>query len=450
MLLQGSVKPAKEDFNTLLVKLQQTRTSSETTRNLEPTTFDVSVPHGIQNNSRCKVRVMSLESESPVKAEVDEAYEGEDEHEDSLSIKRELSDFDLQDQEAVATKKEHDSIDKEMKYPNQASNELEERNDRYNQKSVDIIQSGHVSDPGIVKADFGASPKLKRFCSNLEKGDLLKNTTLPLPLLNSGSFEDFQELSANPMVKLERSKSVMSHISADRVMLKQHSLSQILPSGSRKLWWKLFMWSHRNIHRTFSRNSALVPSSAALNSKCGYSSDTFEPKQGKALRHAESSESITTETFNKSSIGKNIDDQRWSRQIESSSFRAGNQWFAFSTESEFSWVDAWVKDLEIQQPIPEDDLDDDNARSIVFPPTPNEGRSMTRSTSQLNHLDANLSRDILNANSLVQCLNPASSVAHISDVGIKVIPAISHLTNLRSVNLSNNFIGKALEQKCSP
>ncbi|TKY56262.1 Outer arm dynein light chain 1 protein isoform 1 [Spatholobus suberectus] len=240
----GNERPSKEDFNTLLAKLQCSKISSE------PTTFDVTVPNGIQKNSRFNVRVMSLES--PVEAEAQEAYKREDGDKDSPLIKRELSDFDLQDNEAVASKERYDATDKEIKYPilygNQVNNELEDKNDRYSQKSVDTTESGHVSDPGIGKVDFMASPKFKRHFSNLEKFVGHGQITHHLPPSKSKSFEDFQELSA--MVNLESPRSVMSHYSADRVMLKRHSSSQVLPSGSKKLWWQMILWSHRKIRRT--------------------------------------------------------------------------------------------------------------------------------------------------------------------------------------------------------
>ncbi|MCI21369.1 leucine-rich repeat-containing protein, partial [Trifolium medium] len=174
-----------------------------------------------------------------------------------------------------------------------------------------------------------------------------------------------------------------------------------------------------------------VPAISSLSNQLGYSSDTLEPKQIKALRHVKSSVSITTYSRNNSI---DVDDQRRSRFQK--------QWFSFSTESSsYARVDAWVKDLEIQEPVPEDDLLDDNAEIISFPPSPEAGRPMIRNISQMTHTNSNLSKDILKANCMVQSLNPASSIAHISGVGIKAIPIISHFFNLRSVNLSNNFIG---------
>ncbi|KAG5112464.1 hypothetical protein JHK82_035733 [Glycine max] len=412
--LKGNERSSKEDFNTLLAKLQSTKKISS-----EPATFD----------ALFNARITTLES--PVKAEAQETYKDED----STLIKRELSDFYLQDHEAVASKG-YDTTDKEVEYPilyeNQVNNELEDKSDRFSRKSVDTTESGHTSDPGIGMADSWASPKFKRYLSNLEKFDEHGKITRHLPAASkSKSFKNFQELSS--MVSLESPRSVMSHHSADRVLLKRHSSSQVLPSRSKKLWWKMILWSHRNIQRTLSSNSTLVPTSAALNS--GYSSDTLEPKQGKALRPVKSSDSITMESFNKRSrTGKNIDNQRGSR------FQS-DQWISFSTESSsFTRVDAWVKGLEIQQPLPEDDFDVDNARSIVFPPSPNAGGSMIRTTSQLTYPDANLSKEALTAISVVLSLNPTSTIAHISGIGIKAIPSISHLSSLRAVNLSNNFI----------
>ncbi|XP_058756042.1 uncharacterized protein LOC131629256 isoform X2 [Vicia villosa] len=364
-----------------------------------------------KKNSGSNVRVMRLES--PVKAG------------NSPSIKRELSDFDLQSDEPVANKEVDDPKEK-----SQVNAELEDRSDEYSRKNDDTNRSGHVSDPGIGKSDFLGSPKLKRSCSNIENNDVHRQMNEYLSPSNSPSFEDFRDLLANPMVNLKRSRSVKSDYSADRVMLKRHSSSQVLPSGSKKLRLKLFLWSQRNIHRTFSRKSKIVPAISSLSDQLGYSSDTLEAKQLKGMKHLQSSVSFPAQSISKIING---DDQMQNR------FR--NQWLAFSTESSsYARVDAWVKDLEIQEPVLEDGVLDYNAGSISFPSFPDAGRSMIGSTSQLFDTNSNLSKDILKANSIVQSLNPGSSVAHISGFGIKAIPAISYFSNLRSVNLSSNFI----------
>ncbi|CAK8537470.1 unnamed protein product [Lathyrus sativus] len=404
----GKEKSSKESFDTLISKLRHS-VSSES-RDSQPATYDVTVTNGCQKSSRSDVRVMRLKSLVKV-------YKGGDEteNENSASIKRELSDFDLQSDEPVASKEGYDSKGK-----NQVSDELEDQSNRYSRKS----------DPGIRKSDFLGSPKLKRSCSNIENKDVHRQIHEYLSPSKSLSVEDFPDLSTNPMLNLKRSRSVKSDRSADRVMLKRHSSSQVLPSRSKKLWWKLFLWSQRNIHRTFSRKSKLVPAISSLSDQFEYSSDTLEPKQLKAMKHVRSSVSFTTQSVSEI---VNDNDQRQNR--------FPNQWLAFSTESSsYARVDAWVKDLEIQEPVPEDGVLDYNAGSISFPPSPDACRPLIGSTSQLPDSNSNLSKDILRANSMVQSLSAASSVAHISGVGIKAIPVISHFSNLRSVNLSNNFI----------
>lgn len=446
--IKGIEGSSKGDLKKLHAKVQHPTISSKS-RDIKPDdTHDVTTG-GTQMNSRCDVKVLS--PESPMKTEVEEAYEGEDEHEDSPSIKRELSDFDLQVHEAVASKVGYDPTGKEINSPSlykkQTNIRLEDEDDKYDKNSVDLIQSGHVSDPGMGKPDFWASPELKRSCSNLERRDIFRKTAHPFPSSKSHSFEDLQELSANQLVNLESPRSVMTQRSADRVMLKRRSSSQVLPSGSKKLWWKLFLWSHRNIHQPWvSKSTQLHPASAVFNSQCGYSSDIMEPKQGKTSRHvgSPSHASSSGEYFSKSGKDKNIDNQKWSRFHKENNFdfRTENQWVAFSTESSsFNRVDEWVKDLENQQPPSEDDFADDNIGTTVLPPSPDADRSVARITTQLpRNQDANLSKDILYANSVVQSLNPASTAAHISGIGMKAIPAITHFSSLRSVNLSNNFI----------
>ncbi|KAK4274115.1 hypothetical protein QN277_017395 [Acacia crassicarpa] len=427
---------SKERLKSLHLKIEQ----------LKASTLDVKEPRGIQKNSRCNVRVMNLES--PVQDEAEEAYEGEDEHEDSTSIKRELSDMDLQSHanEANSSKGGFGPRDDEISFPilygTEANNQFEDKNVRESQKSIDMIQSGHVSDPGVSKAVFWASPNLKRSCSDLERRDVFRNLTRQLPYSTSQSYEDLQRLSEDQMDYLESPKSGVTHCSADKVMLKKHSSSQVLPSRSRRLWWKLFLWSHRNIHRPrFSKSTQLPPPhvAAASNRQCGYSSDILEPKQVKAVGNVESPGSYTGESFGKLSIEEHTDNQRWGTfHIGESNMWPQNQWVAFSTESSsFTRVDEWVRDLGTQEPLPLDG-DDDNERGIVYPTSPDTGRSMVRSTAQ--HPGANLSKEILFANSIVQSLNPASSAAHITGVGLKAIPAISHFSSLRTVNLSNNFI----------
>lgn len=415
------------------------------TDELKLTSFSVSVPYDMQDNSLCNVKVMS--HESPVGNEVAEiAYEGEDEHEENISIKREFSDFDLQAHVTNSGEEEvdpsnrksgcFDSIDKAV------NGQFKNKDEKGNEKGVDIIQSGHVSDPGIGKAEFWASPKLQRSCSNLETRVVLRKIADQLPPSKSESYDELQELASKLRQNFDPGSpgSVKSHLSADRVMLKKHSSSQILPSRSRRLWWKLFLWSHRNLHKPWISRRQPVPIVAAQKQQGGYSSDTLEPNRGMNSGKVLSPGSYTDESLNKGWSGNyNNCNRSWDGFDNGiSAFWPHNQWVAFQPESaSFKRVDEWVKGLETPTPIPV--VDDEG---FVFPPSHDTGKSPARSTAHLTYrTDINLPVEVLHANSVIQSLNSSSTVAHIAGIGLKAIPTISRFSGLRTVNLSNNFIG---------
>lgn len=427
------------------VKLEHPLKSSNP-EELNTTSFSVPVPFDIKGNSTCKVKVMNLESPVVQGEAVEVAYEGEDEHEENSSIKREFSDFDLQAHVANAGEEEFQSRNKNMKYSDSFDTEVnaqfEDKFEKDAEEGVHIIQNGHVSDPGIPKADFWASPKLKRSCSNLESRDMLKKISGRLPPSKSHSFEELQGLADGAMEGARLRDpgspgSVMSRRSADRVMLKKRSSSQVLPSRSRRLWWKLFLWSHRNLHKPRPVKPPPLPITAAFNQQGGYCSDSIEPNRALQLSEMESPGSFTGHNHQN-------DNQSWDGfHGGTSSLWPQNHWVAFPAESSwpFARVDEWVKDLGTQPPFPFDN-DDKNVEDIIFPPSPETGRSPSRNAIHpTRHPNANLSEEILHANSVIQSLNSSSTVAHITGIGLKAIPTISHFSSLRSVNLSSNYIG---------
>ncbi|KAG6774146.1 hypothetical protein POTOM_021496 [Populus tomentosa] len=429
------------DFNTALktlnISLQHPVEPFESD-GLKSSSFAVSFPLDVEKDS---INVQVMSHESPVVNEA--AYEGEDELEEDVSMKRDLSDLDLQSHVANSGEEVSfplcarlDSSDSLDRMGNERYAKKDEK--KVDEKAIDIIQSGHVSDPGIGKAEFWGSPKLKRSCSNLETSKFLRKIANQLPLASQYS-EELQGLTEK--LRDPRSPtSITSHCSADRVMLKKHSSSQVLPSRSRRLWWKLFLWSHRNIHKPWYVKPQPQAVSKVLNQQGGYSSDTLE--LDRALSKMQSPGSFTRESMNKGRMNNEEDSQSWN------GFHAGisglwpqNQWVAFSIESSpFSRVNKWVEDLETQPPPPDAHDDNNDVKSdndIVFLPSPDTGRSPGRTTACP---DFNFSVEILHANSVIQSLNSSSTVAHIAGIGLKAIPTISHFSSLRSVNLSNNAI----------
>ncbi|RZS18194.1 hypothetical protein BHM03_00050423 [Ensete ventricosum] len=347
-------------------------------------------------------------------AAVEAAYEGGDEHDDVLSMKRDFSDFDLQ---ALAMEKG------ELAYPgfNQEFNNyvMEYKLDKVAGITPKMLdQSGHVSDPGMGRTTaFWGSPSLKRSCSNIERKRSGKLLTLPT---KSYSYEDLQKLAANDGVEahsiLGSPLSVMTSCSADKVMLKKRSSSQVLPSRSRKLWWKLFLWSHRNLHKSWvSKPERTVSTVDASKQKGGYCSDTLEPSCKIDIKNKKPMEEPEIRT------------DLWPQ----------NQWVAFCAESSsLDRVNAWVHSLDDSPFYP---IDDGEVATGVY-----SNMDCTEVGEPSGKNQTGLSRrtveEIVQANKIVESLNSLSAVAHISCMGLKVIPAISAFNSLRVVNLSGNFI----------
>lgn len=402
----------KEGYsNTLQAKALESPMKSSAPKNFNSTTPLPLVPHNNNNTRRnltCKAKVKvatSHDSPGPGDAPPEMAYEGEDEHENS-SMKRDSSACDLR-------ARAEDTLEEAQSNPLDSSDtECME----VVKNSANMIPTGHLSDPGTGKVVFCSSPKLQRSCSNLETKDVLLKR-IPhhqLPISKSQSSNKLQELGipGSPC-------SVMTGYSADRVMLKKHSSSQVLPSRSRKLWWKMFLWSHRNLHKPYPHPP---PISLTVDRQTGYSSDTLEPNAIAQPEKLQLSGSFAGKFRNKGLCHQ-------------------NQWVAFSTDSSsFRRVEEWVKDLEIPAQLQARNGDDGNEGNIVFPSALEINRSPARSPTHSIRRHASIPEEALHANSIVRSLNPSSTVAHISGIGLKVIPAVSCFSNLRSVNLSANFI----------
>ncbi|KAM0005285.1 putative leucine-rich repeat domain superfamily [Helianthus debilis subsp. tardiflorus] len=378
--LAGKNKKIKEknDNKTLQVNLQHLgkpidkddQESNPKSKSKSKSTFSVDVPFSIPKSSACNVKVVNLES--PVKSQQQEEvtydYEGEDEHENDTNSKTNLP--------------------------------VQEQDDHQNNYSdIEINKDGHLSDPGTSKKPFLPSPKLKRSCSNIET----KRVMLKPKIAPNESFEDLQKLAGDGSMS---PVSVTSNYSADKVILRKCSSSQILPSKSRRLWWKLFLWSHRNLHEPIKgvQNKLLI-----INQQGGYSSD-LEPNR----RTEKSKSKSKLEIVNK-------EDQRWN---------SINQWMAFPAGSPLTRVDEWVQEIPAGPVLT---IGNEEDGEIMFPPSPDNGKKPAEDITDL-------PEEIAYANRVIQSLNSSSKVAYISGIGLKVIPVISGFTSLRSVNLSGNSI----------
>ncbi|PHU20413.1 hypothetical protein BC332_11564 [Capsicum chinense] len=410
--------------------------SSARTDDSKSSSVVVPLPFG---SSRSNDKVM--DHESPVKGDTEEvAYEGEDEHDESLSMKRDNSDFDLQARGRSSggeyDRSYNEGIRRNCSFQSEMNDQENSKSDK-DAEAVEIVKSGHISDPGFGKVESWASPKLQRSCSDLAMRDMLTKLSGQLSLSKSKSYDEMQKLAEK--MTLGSPASVLTHRSADKVMLKKHSSSQLLPSRSRKLWWKLFLWSHRNLQGNGGIQQLPILAKTALNQQGGYSSDTLELGKGMDLSNLGSPGSFTAESLNKGRYDKGkkvLDDFEGV-----SGFWPQNQWVAFPEESSrFMRINEWVNELPIHPPClidEHDHIEDD----VDIPPYPHAGKSPVRNSPLISQYpNINVPEEVAHANTVIRSLNSSSTVAHIAGAGLKVIPAMSHLFSLRSVNLSGNFI----------
>ncbi|KAK1435475.1 hypothetical protein QVD17_01239 [Tagetes erecta] len=354
-------------------------------------TFSIDAPFSIPKSSTCNVKVVSHESPSKYQQqqEVLLAYEGEEDT--------------------------HEENDTNYKSNLQISNDklsVKDQDDDQNIYSdVENNNDGHLSDPGASNKPFLPSPKLKRSCSNLET----KRVMLKAKIAANESFEDLQRLGEYGCMS---PVSVTSNCSADKVILRKCSSSQILPSKSRRLWWKLFLWSHRNLHEPIKgvQNKILI-----INQQGGYSSDTLEPN-----RRTEKSKPKSKSKLEKVNKG----DQKWKSVNQDYGLWPEKQWMAFPAGSSSRRVDEWIQEIPTEPILTICNEEDDE---ITFPPSPENSKRPAGSITDL-------PEEIAYANRVIQTLNSSSTVAYISGIGLKVIPMISGFSSLRSVNLSGNLI----------
>ncbi|ONK75568.1 uncharacterized protein A4U43_C03F18260 [Asparagus officinalis] len=385
--------------------------------NVKPRVKPIDLPYQSEENNASKEEISSPLSPKPKPTSnenmitrvdsggADAAYEGGDEHDEVLSMKRDYSDLDLHAQA--------NSMDSNPEFVQLRHELIETKSERDEPITPDLLmQSGHVSDPGISRPTaFCGSPSLKRSCSNIEtKRTNLQNFDSPT---KSQSYTDLKNLSTggNSLYRIQSSPlSAKSNCSADRVMLKKRSSSQVLPSRSRKVWWKLFLWSHRNLHKPSDFSKPPIPS-LTFHQKAGYSSDTLEPSQTPLK-------------------GKN-------KAVKES----GNQWVAFAMDSSspLDRINAWVNSIDETELAPIHDSDDgeiEEQKKGDFEIGESSGKNRS------SYAGRRTSEEIMQANNVIQSLSSFSSVAHISGMGLKVIPSISTFSSLRTINLSGNFIGQ--------
>ncbi|CAL9093197.1 unnamed protein product [Musa hybrid cultivar] len=377
-------------------------------RSIENAVTEVTLGESFAKNAKVAVDDKSVLTEA--------SYEGSDEHDEDLSMKRDFSDFDLQ---ALAVEKD-DIVSKG--WDQELINDgLEDKLEKFDVITPEVsIHNGHVSDPGMgQKSMFWGSPVLKRSCSNIETMRVGKLTRSPTKSNSSDEVyntwgnlggEATEDIPGSPL-------SVMTSVSADKALLNKRSSCQVLPSRSTKLWWKLFLFSHRNCHKPWVSVSQKIAIDDTSKNNVGYCSDTLKPNPCFETKNESDME--------RPEIRSNAD--LWPQ----------NQWIAFSAESSLlDRVTAWVHSLEGGPFCPTDN--GEAAEEVVSYATCHEAGE-TSGTKQSHNVRHAVGK-VIQTNNIIQSLCSFSPVAHIAGLGLRVIPAISAFNSLRSVNLSGNSI----------
>eukprot|EP00252_Welwitschia_mirabilis_P013930 TRINITY_DN3085_c0_g1_i2.p1 TRINITY_DN3085_c0_g1~~TRINITY_DN3085_c0_g1_i2.p1 ORF type:complete len:609 (-),score=71.44 TRINITY_DN3085_c0_g1_i2:671-2497(-) len=341
------------------------------------------------------------------------------------------------------------------------------------------MQEGHLSDPGFSKSEYlspeSVSPVFRRSksVSKLEisgtrrlkkaEGKEVAYST-PLPPSNSQSYEDLQTLEgAQRGIRASQGShcSEMTSCSADKVILKRGSSSKVLPSRARKLWWKIFLWSHRNLHKGSGVNEnghshTFEAIQKQYNAAGGYSSDTLDMCREKLQKRQEDcGKSTPVGSVYDLRAGENVQTATGTRNIKQidtvhtcrdPTSQSSNQWMAFSVDqSPMQRVQEWINSIdnsimaENGRELQEDtDAKTQAADAETYETIVPEAYDKAATSFQ----ESNMPEELQLANNAIRSLNAFSTVAHISGINLKVIPLLAPFTSLRTINLSANNIGR--------
>lgn len=325
----------------------------------------------------------------------------------------------------------------------------------------DDMLTGHVSDPGVYVREelqsrcespalhndgcMGQSIDMKRTAS-------LQNFEAEVHKPKSTVVGDAIEDTSIEVDGHARSLSELTFHSADKVMLKPESSSKVLSFSKRKSWWKVFMVSHRNIHREVLHQASDAvttterPDKQPCGAITGYTSDICEAGQPSEyiglVTHGEASaapagqHSGITEKDGYSELEVGL------QASSGTSVWSSNQWIAFpSTGSTLSRVEEWISN--IQQP----DVPFDGADFLPQGTGLGKGELTDESGAEdvsiaLRQTAGALTHDAELAKAAVRSLNLLSTVAHIAGIGLREVPSLGMFNCLKTLNLSGNCIAR--------
>jgi len=244
-----------------------------------------------------------------------------------------------------------------------------------------------------------------------------------------------------------------------------------------KPWWKGFLFTHRNIHRRVPG----LQSGVASNGPMGYGSEVdYCNGRPCPLFLPDHPFQDKTSVGDRNAIGKDIKKNMEECAVDMSmnNFDPGAPPVAASSltavtvidtvgdrklyiphKPHLSHVEEWVNSIDFAAVDVDEDIENDEQglREPCSPAPPALTFFSTRvqSAPQLNidgdgliahHSDGLLGGDAETAALVARSVNPLSTVAYFSGVGLRIIPPLALYNSLKTLNLSANHIGKLLLQ----
>ncbi len=239
-------------------------------------------------------------------------------------------------------------------------------------------------------------------------------------------------------------------------------------------WWKVFLFTHRNIHRRLPLGLPLSNGFGGYGSEVDYCSDNrphpmFLQEQpfrdetfvgdGKAVKmmnmKGECVVDMSTSNFDAVAAELPVATSSSSLMaIAAAMDTAGDRKVYIPQKADLSRVEEWVNSIDFASHLPVDkDIENDDGQTSREPSSPTapaltffSTRAQSSSGHQMN-VDGDgslMGGDAEMAALIARSVNPLSTVAYFSGVGLRIIPPLALYNSLKTLNLSANHIRKFL------
>ncbi|CAK9232456.1 unnamed protein product [Sphagnum jensenii] len=279
--------------------------------------------------------------------------------------------------------------------------------------------------------------------------------------------KDDLEMASSPYFDLG-SKS--GHRSEDLPVVEMQSECLLKGKQQHRPWWKVFLFTHRNIHRRVPLGLPLSNGFGGYGSEVDYCSDNRphpmflqeQPFQDETfvgdrkaveIMNMEGECVVDMSTSNFDAVAAQLPVATSSSSlmaIAAAMDIAGDRKVYIPHKADLSRVEEWVNSIDFASHLPVDkDIENDDVQTSREPSSPTapaltffSTRAQSSSGHQMN-VDGDgslMGGDAEMAALIARSVNPLSTVAYFSGVGLRIIPPLALYNSLKTLNLSANHI----------